>query len=95
MVGAIATGDRVRYRYTITMSDQRPHEVNCRCAIEAEAVIAGFEHRANFDASIPGDPTVAAAERACAAHIDATCRNAVFVRDPAGIVVGGLGVGVR
>ena len=85
----------VARRYTITMSDQQPHEVNCRCALEAEAVIAGFEHRANFDAGSPGDPAVVAAERTCTSHLESTCRTVVFERDPAGVVVGGLGIGVR
>ncbi len=85
----------VARRYPITARDQRPEEVDCRCAENAEAVVAGFEYLANFDARAQADPIIAAAERTCVSQLESTCKTAIFERDPAGAIVGGLGVGVR
>ena len=85
----------VARRYRITPVDRPPEQTDCRCVTPSEAVIAGFEYRANFDGRTPPDPTVFAAERACIAQVERTCTTSLLERDPAGTVVGVLGVGVR
>jgi hypothetical protein len=79
-------------RYAIRPAVEVPESTDCRCLSPAEAVIAAFEYRANFDAEILNDPRVAAAEAACVAQLENTCERVVFERAADGTIVAGLGL---
>jgi hypothetical protein len=81
--------------YEITARYEGPGRTDCRCTAPDEAVIAGFEYRANFDRSTPADPVVVAEERACVTQVKTTCRHTSEVADEDGVMVGILGIGVR
>jgi hypothetical protein len=82
-------------RYRITGVEQSPSQLDCRCHDPAEAVFAGFEYRTNFERGLPSDPAVVEAQHACEQQVVSTCKQVLFERDPAGVTIAALGVGVR
>jgi hypothetical protein len=85
----------VARRYAIVPTDLQPEQVDCHCRDATEAVIAGFEYRANFDAAIPNDPSVTAAEHVCIQQLQATCQRVSVEQTAVGTMAGALGVGAR
>lgn len=94
LITRVAYPDVARH-YTITPSVLPADAVDCRCRDRSEAVIAGFEYRANFDAGTPHDPRITAGQEACVQQMESSCRSMMVEHAPDQSVVGMLGVGSR